>query len=125
MSTNDARPHLSASRVEYEPPALFDTGLLWYINTTCLHPHGLAMSVSLTEVGMTWAIHAAPDGVVIFDEETAKEKAAAVRRLFALARDCGTAPAGAVNHWDNAPASCDCPPDDLACTCPRRGDGKS
>ena len=61
---------------------LRDSGLLWYINRACLHPHGLALALHYdNDTGegepTGWSITEADDGIWSFtpeDDGVGKEK---------------------------------------------------
>lgn len=52
-----------------------DSGLLWMLNTTVLHPRGLAMSVHYDENGKAigWSILGDGNEVYVFDEDVAED----------------------------------------------------
>ena len=85
-------------RMAYESQAMSDTGLLWYINASCFHPHGLALGID-SETGH-WSLHAAKGGepFVFADDETTRWKFQAVQQLFAEVRTHGSMPHGSVAH---------------------------
>lgn len=51
---------------------MLDNGLLWYVNRTAFHPHGLALAVD-SDGG--FVLLAAPDGIFSFPVEVDEEKA--------------------------------------------------
>lgn len=48
---------------------LLDTGLLWYINTTCFHPQGFALAVVRDDRGRTvgWTMLGDGEEAISFD----------------------------------------------------------
>ena len=88
--------HDLPERPAYSFSQVFETGLLWYINATAFHPHGLALAVEGD--GLGWSLHAAPEGepITFPDEPFTHERFRAFQALVAEARRQGVVPEGAV-----------------------------
>lgn len=60
---------------------LIDTGLLWFINTTCFHPQGFALSLVMDVEGrcVGWSMLGDGEEAISFDpnDDTVDEKFAA------------------------------------------------
>lgn len=81
-------------RRAYSFDQLVETGILWYINATAFHPHGLALAIENDPAG-GWSIHATDNEPLCFpDDPVIHEKFRAVQAMFEQARVAGVVPDG-------------------------------
>lgn len=90
------------ARDEHTLAHLADSGLLWWINRSLLHPSGYALAVAYNPDGtdiVGWSLHYAGDPISYADDIDEAAKLAAVEQLFATARQHRVSPPNGHPQW--------------------------